>query len=387
MNKILFISFSGPLPNTDGKRQRTNAIFETLSSEYIVDFLIVDNLNEFQIATKGYQDRNSNFLFFETNKKSFIFKVKKKIGFEFTGDTGLKSYIKKLNDENQYSFIFSRYINPVSSIPNRLKIVCDIDDDFFELYQSKLLQEKNIISKLILQFRFLINSINYKHLLSKLDLAFFVKKEERTFCTNDILPNLPFQLLTNSNLKFTSCDSLKLLFVGKLSYKPNIEGIKWFLKEIWPYLNKNLKKVELTIVSSVPCNNEEINKIIDSNYNIQILYNVDSIQEVYKEHSVIIAPIFQGGGSSIKIVESLMMGRPVITTKFGCRGFENAVREGYIIPCETKYDYLNSINTLFTMSCNIVDFQYNLYHWSQNEYNLNDWRLNLLNSLKAIHEK
>lgn len=387
MNKILFISFSGPLPNTDGKRQRTNAILETLSSEYVVDFLIVDNLNEFQIATKGYQDRNSNFLFFETNKKSFIFKVKKKIGFEFTGDTGLKSYIKKLNDENQYSFIFSRYINPVSSIPNSLKIVCDIDDDFFELYQSKLLQEKNIISKLILQFRFLINSINYKHLLSKLDLAFFVKKEKRTFCTNDILPNLPFQLLTNSNLNFTSCDSLKLLFVGKLSYKPNIDGIKWFLKEIWPYLNKNLKKVELTLVSSVPCNNEDINKIIDSNNNIQILYNVDSIQEVYKEHSVIIAPIFQGGGSSIKIVESLMMGRPVITTKFGCRGFENAVREGYILPCETKYDYLNSINTLFTMSFNIVEFQNNLYHWSQNEYNLNDWRLNLLNSLKAIHEK
>lgn len=387
MNKILFISFSGPLPNTDGKRQRTNAILETLSSEYIVDFLIVDNLNEFQIATKAYQDRNSNFLFFETNKKSFIFKVKKKIGFEFTGDTGLKSYIKKINDENQYSFIFSRYINPVSSIPNSLKIVCDIDDDFFELYQSKLLQEKNIISKLILQFRFLINSINYKHLLTKLDLAFFVKKEKRTFCTNDILPNLPFQLLTNSNLKFTSCDSLKLLFVGKLSYKPNIDGIKWFLNEIWPYLNKNLKKVELTIVSSVPCNNEEINKIIDSNNNVQILYNVDSIQEVYKEHSVIIAPIFQGGGSSIKIVESLMMGRPVITSKFGCRGFESPVREGFVMQCDTKFDYLNSINTMFTMSCNIVDFQYNLYHWSQNEYNLNDWRLNLLNSVKAIHEK
>jgi glycosyltransferase involved in cell wall biosynthesis len=387
LNKILFISFSGPLPNTDGKRQRTNAILETFSSEYSVDFLIVDNLNEFQIATKAYQDRNVNFLFFETNKKSLIFKVKRKLGFEFTGDTGLKSFINKLNDENKYSFIFSRYINPVSSIPNRLKIVCDIDDDFYELYQSKLLNEKKIISKLILQFRFLINSRNYKHLLSKLDLAFFVKKEKKTFCTNDILPNLPFQLLTNSNLKFTSCDSLKLLFVGKLSYKPNIEGIKWFLNEIWPCLNKNLKKVQLTIVSSVPCNNEEINKIIDSNNNIQVLYNVDSIQEVYKEHSVIIAPIFQGGGSSIKIVESLMMGRPVITTKFGCRGFENAVREGYIIPCETKYDYLNSINTLFTLSCNIVEFQSNLFNWSKNEYNLNDWRLNLLNSLKAIHEK
>ena len=178
MNKILFISFSGPLPNTDGKRQRTNAILETFSSEYSVDFLIVDNLNEFQIATKAYQDRNVNFLFFETNKKSLIFKVKRKLGFEFTGDTGLKSFINKLNDKNKYSFIFSRYINPVSSIPNRLKIVCDIDDDFYELYQSKLLNEKKIISKLILQFRFLINSRNYKHLLSKLDLAFFVKKEK-----------------------------------------------------------------------------------------------------------------------------------------------------------------------------------------------------------------
>ena len=387
MNRILFISSSGPLPNTDGKRQRTNAILKTLSSEYIVDFLVVDNLTEFQIATNAYQDRNINFLFFATNKKSLIFKVKKKLGCAFIGDKGLKSFIKKLNAENEYSFIFSRYINPVASIPNKLKIVCDVDDDFFELYQSKLLHEKNIISKFILQFRFLINVRKYKQLLSKLDFAFYVKKEKRALCPNEILPNLPFQLLTNSNLKFTSCDSLKLLFVGKLTYKPNIDGIKWFLNEIWPYLNNNLKKVELTIVSSVPCNDEEMNTIILSNNNIQILYNVDSIQEVYKEHSVIIAPIFQGGGSSIKIVESLMMGRLVITSKFGCRGFENAVREGFVVPCDTKFDYLNSINTMFTMSYNIVEFQNKIYYWSQNEYNLNKWRLNLLNSVKAVHGK
>ena len=56
MNRILFISSSGPLPNTDGKRQRTNAILKTLSSEYIVDFLVVDNLTEFQIATNAYQE-------------------------------------------------------------------------------------------------------------------------------------------------------------------------------------------------------------------------------------------------------------------------------------------------------------------------------------------
>ena len=387
MNRILFISFSGPLPYTDGKRQRTNAILETLSSEYIVDFLIVDNKNEFKIATKAYQSNNINFLFFSTNKKSWNFQLKKKIGFDFIGDKRLKFFIKQLNDTNQYSFIFSRYIYPVSSIPNKLKIVCDIDDDFFELYQSKLLHKNNFISNLIIQIRYFINSRKYMQLLSKLDLAFYVKKEKRIFCTKEILPNLPFQLLRNPNLNFTSCSSIKLLFVGKLSYKPNLDGVKWFLQEIWPYLNINLRKLDLTIISSVPCDNEEINTIIQSNNNIQILYSVESIQEVYKEQSVIIAPIFKGGGSSIKIVESLMMGRPVITSKFGCRGFENAVKEGFIIPCETKYDYLKCINTMFNMSCNIVELQNNIFHWSKNEYNFNEWKLNLLNSVKEVHEK
>jgi glycosyltransferase involved in cell wall biosynthesis len=387
LNRILFISFSGPLPYTDGKRQRTNAILETLSSEYIVDFLIVDNKNEFKIATKAYQSNNINFLFFSTNKKSWNFQLKKKIGFDFIGDKRLKFFIKQLNDTNQYSFIFSRYIYPVSSIPNKLKIVCDIDDDFFELYQSKLLHKNNFISNLIIQIRYFINSRKYMQLLSKLDLAFYVKKEKRIFCTKEILPNLPFQLLRNPNLNFTSCSSIKLLFVGKLSYKPNLDGVKWFLQEICPNININLRKLDLTIISSVPCDNEEINTIIQSNNNIQILYSVESIQEVYKEQSVIIAPIFKGGGSSIKIVESLMMGRPVITSKFGCRGFENAVKEGFIIPCETKYDYLKCINTMFNMSCNIVELQNNIFHWSKNEYNFNEWKLNLLNSVKEVHEK
>ncbi len=387
MNSILFISFSGPLPNTDGKRQRTNAILDALSSKYRVDFLIVDNLNEFQIASKAFQSRNINFLYFTTNRDSWVYKVKKKIGYSFIGDKGLNTFIKELNEKNQYSFVFSRYINPVSSIPNNLKIICDIDDDFFELFQSKKILENNLVSKLILHFRYLINLNKYKHLISKIDLAFFVKNEKNKLCYNEILPNLPFQLLTNSNLDFTSCDSINLLFVGKLSYKPNLDGIKWFLQEIWPYLNENIKKIELTIVSSVPFYSEEMNSIITSYSNIQVLYNVDSIQEVYKKNSVVIAPVFQGGGSSIKIVESLMMGRPVITSEFGCRGFENAVNEGFIIPCFTKFDYLNGINSIFTSNLEIEKFQNEIYLWSKNEYNLKDWRLNLLKSVKVIHEK
>jgi glycosyltransferase involved in cell wall biosynthesis len=387
LNNILFISFSGPLPNTDGKRQRTNAILDALSSKYRVDFLIVDNLNEFQIASKAFQSRNINFLYFTTNRDSWVYKAKKKIGYSFIGDKGLNTFIKELNEKNQYSFVFSRYINPVSSIPNNLKIICDIDDDFFELYQSKKILENNLISKLILQIRYIINLRKYKYLISNLDLAFFVKNEKNKHCYNEILPNLPFQLLTNNNLDFTSCDSINLLFVGKLSYKPNIDGIKWFLQEIWPYLNENIKKIELTIVSSVPFYSEEMNSIIASYSNIQVLYNVDSIQEVYKKHSVVIAPVFQGGGSSIKIVESLMMGRPVITSEFGCRGFENAVDEGFIIPCITKFDYLNGINSIFTSNLEIEKFQNEIYLWSKNEYNLNEWRLNLLKSVKVIHEK
>jgi len=137
---------------------------------------------------------------------------------------------------------------------------------------------------LIFQFRYIINLRKYKYLLSKLELAFLVKNEKNILCNNEILSNLPFQLLTNSNLDFTSCNSLKLLFVGKLSYKPNFEGIIWFLKEIWPFLNQNMNNLELTIVSSVECNNEEMNSILNANNNIQILYNVDSIQDVYKNH-------------------------------------------------------------------------------------------------------
>jgi len=76
----------------------------------------------------------------------------------------------------------------------------------------------------------------------------------------------------------------------------------------------------------------------------------------------------------------------MITSQFGCRGFENAVNEGFIIPCESKIDYLNGINSIFNNSIQIIELQNKIYNWSNKEYNINEWRVNLLNSVKVIHE-
>ena len=113
-----------------------------------------------------------------------------------------------------------------------------------------------------------------------------------------------------------------LLFVGHLSYEPNVHGLAWFMTEAWPRLRAIMgEAVHLDIVGMHPCDRV---KTLAETAGVSLHANVPSVEPFYANADIAIAPILHGGGTRIKIIEAMAYGRPVVSTPLGVEGLEVA---------------------------------------------------------------
>lgn len=131
----------------------------------------------------------------------------------------------------------------------------------------------------------------------------------------------------------------KALFVGSYFFA-NIEGIKWFIVNVFPHVN-----IELSIVGAGMGNLG--NNLREIPKNIHIYDTVPDLTPFYLEADFVILPIFSGSGMKVKTAESLMYGKYILGTDEAFMGYE--VGGSYAIRCNTQDDFIRAIeNTDFT---------------------------------------
>lgn len=107
------------------------------------------------------------------------------------------------------------------------------------------------------------------------------------------------------------------LFVGS-NHAPNLAGLRWLLARVWPEILRELPAARLLIAGSICATLTEALPA-----GVEKLGRLSEIATAYAQASVVIAPLLQGSGLKIKILEALSFGRPVVTTSIGAEGFEN----------------------------------------------------------------
>ncbi len=105
-----------------------------------------------------------------------------------------------------------------------------------------------------------------------------------------------------------------LLFVGS-GHVPNIKGLDWFFRHVYlPHLSR--KGVRLTVVGSV-C---DLVSFPAGSQVTKVPHFDGSLIDLYRRTKVVIVPLFEGTGVSIKSIEALAMGSCVVATAVGARG-------------------------------------------------------------------
>jgi glycosyltransferase involved in cell wall biosynthesis len=110
--------------------------------------------------------------------------------------------------------------------------------------------------------------------------------------------------------------SEKVLFVGAMSRAENAEGVLWFAAEVWPKVVSRLPSAALTIAGADPPPSVTALR----SENISVTGRLDSLDEVYREAALSVAPARRTGGVKFKVLEAMARGLPVVATPQAASG-------------------------------------------------------------------
>ncbi|MBL7898188.1 MAG: glycosyltransferase [Crocinitomicaceae bacterium] len=109
---------------------------------------------------------------------------------------------------------------------------------------------------------------------------------------------------------------LQLFHIGAMNWGPNLEGINWFLDEIWNDLKE--LPVELHLGGREMPNS--ILKLADTK--LKIYGDVPDAISFMQQSDVMVVPLLSGSGMRVKIIEGMALGKIVITTTVGAEGID-----------------------------------------------------------------
>src|SRR5690606_17946287 len=110
----------------------------------------------------------------------------------------------------------------------------------------------------------------------------------------------------------------RLLFLGSLDWMPNIDGLTWFCRHIYPRICKAHPRVSLDVVGRRPT--AAVRRLASSDPSIRIHADVPDVRPFLAAAQALVVPLRIGGGSRLKIFEAMSMRRPVVSTTIGAEG-------------------------------------------------------------------
>ena len=113
-------------------------------------------------------------------------------------------------------------------------------------------------------------------------------------------------------------ESGTLVFTGTMDYLPNLDGIGWFLDEVFPLVLRSLPDATLFVVGKNPPPSLQRR----ASRNVVVTGMVDDVRPWISRAMACIVPLRSGGGTRLKVLEAFAMGKPVVSTTIGCEGID-----------------------------------------------------------------
>ncbi len=111
-------------------------------------------------------------------------------------------------------------------------------------------------------------------------------------------------------------DKTSVFSLAAMDWQPNIEGIKWFLDNVWmKVLQQEPEAVFHLAGRNMP---DEFYKLTMPN--LQVHGEVPDAIGFMQANHIMVAPLLAGGGMRVKIVEGMALGKPIVSTTIGAEG-------------------------------------------------------------------
>lgn len=109
-----------------------------------------------------------------------------------------------------------------------------------------------------------------------------------------------------------------IVHIGTMYWPPNIDGITWFLDDIYPLIKQQIPNVRCTLIGARPP--ASIVERAQNDPSLTVTGYVEDPLPYLRDSSMMIVPLRAGGGMRVKILNALSQGIPMVSTTVGCEG-------------------------------------------------------------------
>ena len=135
-----------------------------------------------------------------------------------------------------------------------------------------------------------------------------------------------------------------VVFAGRLDQYSNRDAILYFTKEVWPRVRARFPDAVLDILGSNPP--KELHALARRDPTIRVHGFVSDVRPYFERAAVAVCPIRDGGGTRVKILDNLAMGKPIVSTTIGIEGIE-VVAERDLLIANSPEEFEGQISRIF----------------------------------------
>jgi polysaccharide biosynthesis protein PslH len=315
--RILYISHKLPYPLSDGGKLRVFHHIKHLSKKHkITSLSFIENKNQLKQIEQLNQICKVETVIMPKWKSLLNTALglfsKKPLRVNYLKSNKFAKKAEKLGKEADLIIVqalrMSQYANPKKSI---IDIV-----DTPSLQIRRALQHNCGVWKLIWKIELPKIEKYEKELINKHKLLLFASKPDM-LALNNQKKSLVLKNGTQISKIKRKEQPNSIMFLGNMEYQPNIDGVKYFIKQILPQIKKKIPNIKFYVVGK----NSKSVKYLE-NKNIIITGYVNNVSKYLNRCNVFVAPLRLGSGIQNKVLEAMNSEIPVITTSIVNNGVE-----------------------------------------------------------------
>jgi sugar transferase (PEP-CTERM/EpsH1 system associated) len=158
-----------------------------------------------------------------------------------------------------------------------------------------------------------------------------------------------------------------LVFTGTMDFRPNVDAVLWFADKVLPRVQAQVPEVCFYVVGQRPHRRLEG---LRGDPAITLTGWVEDTRPYIASAAVYVAPLRIGGGTRLKLLEAMAMGKAVVATRLGAEGYPVA-DGGELLLADTPDDFAAAVVMLLRAPERRAELSRTARNFVEQQY---DWR-------------
>ncbi|WP_051205580.1 glycosyltransferase [Butyrivibrio sp. FC2001] len=186
----------------------------------------------------------------------------------------------------------------------------------------------------------IFDSVDVIHVVGSYEQHYLQKK-----LPNSSIRNIPLYIYEEEQNDIPKDFSKRqdIIFVGGFGHRPNVDAVKWFVRDIFPQILEEYPDMKIHIVGGNPP--EEVQQLASDHIILEGFVSDEKLVQLYKQCRLAVVPLRFGAGVKGKIVEAAYYQIPMVTTPIGAEGM--STKENTMIVAETAREFADEVCKLY----------------------------------------